>query len=325
MLPLTLILAECILGVITDKAKTFIKKNAEAAAEEKAKSQGNEDVALQRHRWVPVCLKARRELSKDTRSYTFNLPDSKAALGLHTCQHIQLGFHFADKMVIRSYTPTRPILSSEQDGTFELVVKTYFPTDDQPGGAMSNILDCMPIGEVIEIRGPTGDIIYKGMGKFEIEGKEMTFGKVTLILGGSGITPGYQLIARILKTEGDETQLRVIDANKSEDDILLREQMDDLEKGHQDQIKITHVLSHPSDAWKGIKGHVNADIIRENTFEPKEGSVVFLCGPPTMIQKAALPALKGGHSVIPFGYLEADHFHRLGLQGGGELFRVLSQ
>lgn len=287
---------ECILGVVTKKAKQFIKKNAEAAAEEKAKSKGNEDITLQKHRWVPVRLKERQEVSEDTRCYTFSLPDSKTVLGLGTCQHILLGFHFADKMSIRSYTPTRPILSSEEDGTFQLVVKTYFPNEDQPGGAMSNILDCMPIGEEVEIKGPTGDITYRGMGKFDIEGKEMTFERVTLILGGSGITPGYQLMARILETKGDKTQLRVIDANKSENDILLRDEMDHLGKEHKDQFMITHVLSHPSDKWKGIKGHVNADIIKEHTFEPKDGNVVFLCGPPAMIQKAALPALKGESS-----------------------------
>lgn len=44
--------AECILGVLTDKAKNFIKKNAKMAAEEKAKSaDGNEDVVLQKHRY----------------------------------------------------------------------------------------------------------------------------------------------------------------------------------------------------------------------------------------------------------------------------------
>jgi len=53
----------------------------------------------------------------------------------------------------------------------------------------------MPIGEEMEIRGSTGEIAYKGNGKFEIEGKEKTFSKVPLILGGSGITPGYALIA----------------------------------------------------------------------------------------------------------------------------------
>ncbi len=43
----------------------------------------------------------------------------------------------------------------------------------------------------------------------------------------------------------------------------------------------------------GLSGHVNADIIKSKLFEPSNDSVVFLCGPPAMIQKAALPALKG--------------------------------
>ena len=112
-----------------------------------------------------------------------------------------------DTMLIRSYTPTRPVLETEEDGTFELVVKTYFPNNDQPGGAMSNLLDCMSLNEQIEVRGPTGEIKYDGNGKFIIEGKEMHFNRVTLILGGSSITLGYQLIARVLENEGDETQL----------------------------------------------------------------------------------------------------------------------
>lgn len=197
-------------------------------------------------------------------------------------------------MLIRSYTPTRPITSEQDDGTFDLVVKTYFPDSKQPGGAMSNILDCMPIGEEIEIRGPTGEITYEGNGKFVIEGKEMHFSKVSLVLGGSGLTPGYALIARILSDTKDKTQIRVIDANKSEADILLKEEMDKYAKQHKEQFHICHVLSHPTEEWKGKKGHVDKDIIKESLWAPDEGkeSVVFLCGPPGMIQKAALPALR---------------------------------
>ena len=197
-------------------------------------------------------------------------------------------------MLIRAYTPTRPVLPSQEDGTFDLVVKTYFPDSKQPGGAMSNILDCMPIGEEIDVRGPTGDITYHGKGKFVIERKERTFSKVSLILGGSGITPGYALIARVLGEEGDETQLRVIDANKTEDDILLKEQMDRFQEEYKGYFKITHVLSHPSEEWKGKRGYIDKDIIRENAFPPDGGkeSVVFLCGPPSMIQNVALPALR---------------------------------
>lgn len=247
---------------------------------------------MQKHRWVPIKLAKRVELSDDTRRYTFKLPGPK--LGLETCQHIQFGFHFKDQMLIRSYTPTRPVMAKEEDGTFDLVVKTYFPDERQPGGAMSNILDVMPIGEEIEIRGPTGEISYQGNGKFIIEDKEHTFSKISLILGGSGITPGYALIARILAEKDDKTQVRVIDANKSEKDILLKEQMEKFAEDHKEQFRICHVLSHPSEKWEGVKGHVNADIIKENTFPPDgaKDAAVFLCGPPAMIQKAALPALK---------------------------------
>jgi len=206
----------------------------------------------------------------------------------------------SDKLVIRSYTPTRPLLSlsdkdndGNEDGTFDIVVKTYFPTDAQPGGALSNLLDCMKIGEEVEVRGPTGDIKYLGHGHFEINGTEHVFEKVTLVLGGSGITPGYQLIGRILELDDDKTQVHVIDANKDESAILLREDLDKFAKERGgEQVKVTYVLSHPGDDWKGEKGHVNEEIIKKYGFGPEGGkSVALLCGPPAMIQKAALPAL----------------------------------
>lgn len=160
---------------------------------------------------------------------------------------------------------------------------------------MSNILDTIPLGEEIEIRGPTGEITYKGNGDFDIEGQHRHFDHITLILGGSGITPGYALIVRVLETQGDVTAIRVIDANKSEVDILLKDEIDDLVQkyGGGDRFRVEHVLSHPGDEWKGTKGHVDAQVIRKNGFEPDKSAVAFLCGPPAMIQKAALPALTG--------------------------------
>jgi len=278
-------------------------------------------------RWVPVRLHARESISSDTRKYTFRLPDHNQELGLATGQHIQLGFHFNDKMVIRQYTPIRPIFPSEEDGTFQVVVKTYFPDENQPGGAMSNILDCVPIGEEVEIRGPTGDIVYENNGRFQIEGNEKNFKRINLILGGTGITPGYQLTRRILKSEDDTTEIRVIDANESESDILLHEEWNELQKEHADQFKIAYVLNHHSDDWKGLSGFVTADIIKEHAFEPAEGNAVFVCGPPAMIQKAVMPALKG-KTLFPtlpwnvFGLL-TEECHRLGISGGAELLWLL--
>lgn len=239
-------------GTVTNKAANFIKKNVESTAKEKAgPQQGKEQLVLQKYQWVPVELLKRESLSEDTRASTFSLPNDKKILGLGTCQHVQSGFHMKDKMLIRSYTPTKPLLPApsthvseitngdgtgtredlkDGKGTFELTIKTYFPTPDQPGGALSNVLDCLPTDSTIEIRGPTAEIIYLGNSKFSIENKSKTFRRVNLVLGGSGITPGYSLIARVMLSKGDETEIRVVDANKSEKDILLREELGGFEK-----------------------------------------------------------------------------------------------
>lgn len=90
----------------------------------------------------------------------------------------------------------------------------------------------------------------------------------------------------------DKTEIHVIDANKTESDILLKGDLDRFEKDSRGQLKVMHVLSHPGEDWEGERGHVDEGIIRRGLFEPGEGRAVFLCGPPGMIQKAALPALR---------------------------------
>jgi nitrate reductase (NAD(P)H) len=295
-------LSECVIGRVTDKAMTFMKEQAKAEAEEEAKS-GPSDTLLQSKKWVPVELVDREKISEDTYIYTFSYKDvpGKRKLGLGTCQHIQFGIHMLDKMLIRSYTPTRPITSKDDDGTFELTVKTYYPDENQPGGAFSNFLLELPIGESVDVCGPTGEIEYLGSGRFDIEGQERTFTQISLVLGGSGITPGYALVERIFRENDDKVKVKIIDANKTEDDILLREKLNELEEKSKGRVSITHVLSHPKDKaeWEkkgGLSGHVNAGIIKARLFAPEEESVVLLCGPPGMIQKAALPALKGESS-----------------------------
>lgn len=303
-------LDEHIIGRVTDKAKTYMQEQAKAEAEAAAKG-GSSNLFLKTQKWRPVKLTNKKQLSTDTFTYTFQYQGDKGTLGLGTCQHIQFGIHMLDKMLIRSYTPTRPITQSDDDGTFDLTVKTYFPDENQPGGAFSTFLHELPVGYTVDVCGPTGEIEYLGNSTFKIEGEEKRFSKINLVLGGSGVTPGFSLIERIRLEEkenkkkkqnnknGDNSppQVRIIDANKTEDDILLHSQLDEAEADSPDGgIKITHVLSHPKDkdSWikkGGLTGHVNDEIIRKSLFEPAEDAVVFLCGPPGLIQKAVIPAV----------------------------------
>lgn len=292
------------MGVVTDKAK---KQIAKTKKEKQGLSKGTPpDQALQQHRWVPAKLAKRRWISEDTAVYKFDLINNARYLGLGTCQHVEIGFHLHDRLLIRPYTPTKPVFPRDAQapkdlddkalidgsGTFEMTVKTYFPDDNQPGGALSNILSELAVGEEVEMRGPTGSIIYNGHGKFDMGGRERSFNKVSLVLGGTGLTPGYSLIARVCLDHNDSTELRVIDANKTKTDILLHDELDHLQQISAGRLKIAHVLSEADDTWHGLKGYVTEAIMREHLFEPSEENLVLLCGPPTMIEKAVVPGLE---------------------------------
>lgn len=61
----------------------------------------------------------------------------------------------ADRNHCRPYTPIRPVLPDEEDGTFDLLIKTYFPEASSfpPGGTLGNYLDVLNEGEQIDING----------------------------------------------------------------------------------------------------------------------------------------------------------------------------
>ena len=102
---------------------------------------------------------------------------------------------------------------------------------------MSILLATTPLNSQIDIRGPTSEIRYSKSGRFTLEANSQqpqTFKRIALVLGGSGITPSYALLARIVlggSVEVDaDFKVRVLDANKSEGDILPRAELESLEK-----------------------------------------------------------------------------------------------
>ena len=70
---------------------------------------------------------------------------------------------------MRPYTPTT---SDENLGHMDLVVKIY-PANVHPkfpdGGKMTQHLEAMSLGDSIDVRGPSGLLVYKGKGVFNIK------------------------------------------------------------------------------------------------------------------------------------------------------------
>jgi cytochrome-b5 reductase len=58
-----------------------------------------------------------------------------------------------------------------------------------------------------------------------------------------------QLIRNITKNSRDCTELRLIIANRTENDILFRPELEALAKNNSEQLKIWFTLSMPPDGW----------------------------------------------------------------------------
>lgn len=243
-------------------------------------------------------LVEKEEISHDTRKYRFGLPSAEHILGLPVGQHIHLSATINNELVIRSYTP---VSSDDDKGFCDLVVKVYkknvhpkFPD----GGKMTQHLDDLKIGDKIAFRGPSGKLQYLGNGKFSIKKLRkdppqiVTVKKVNMIAGGSGITPMLQLVNEVLKRSGDNTQLAMLYANQSEQDILLRDDLDVLAAKHQEQFKVWYTVDRASESWKFSVGFVNDEMIKGNLFPPSPDTITVMCGPPPMINFACLPSLE---------------------------------
>lgn len=59
--------------------------------------------------------------------------------------------------------------------------------------------------------------------------------------GGSGITPIYQTIQEIIKMNDEKIEMIILVANKSEEDIVLRKEMEEW----QPRVKVHFILDTP--------------------------------------------------------------------------------
>ncbi|XP_064276786.1 NADH-cytochrome b5 reductase 3 isoform X4 [Passer domesticus] len=162
----------------------------------------------------------KEEVSHDTRRFRFALPSMEHVLGLPLGQHIYLSARIDGALVVRPYTP---VSSDDDKGFVDLVVKVYFRgvhPKFPDGGKMSQYLDSLKIGDTIDFRGPSGLLVYKGKGKFDIRPEKKaepvtkTVKYVGMIAGGTGITPMLQIIRAIIKDKDDPTTCQLLFANQ---------------------------------------------------------------------------------------------------------------
>lgn len=144
---------------------------------------------------------------------------------------------------MRSYTP---ISGDHQPGYFDLLVKAY------PQGNITQHIAGLEIGQHIRVRGPKGHFTYT-------PNMVRHFG---MIAGGSGITPMLQIVRAIMRgrANGDKTEVDLIFANVNHDDILLKDDLDALNK-EDPGVRVHYVLNNPPEGWTGGVGFVTPEML----------------------------------------------------------------
>lgn len=113
---------------------------------------------------------------------------------------------------------------------------------------------------------------------------------IALIAGGTGITPMYQLCRAIFNNANDKTKVTLVFGNVSEQDILLRRELADLENTYPQRFRAFYVLDKGPKDWPGTSGYINKDLLKTVLPEPKEQNIkVFVCGPPGLMKAISGP------------------------------------
>ncbi|KAF5599527.1 NADH cytb-reductase [Fusarium pseudoanthophilum] len=236
----------------------------------KVPKRAQEDTLLQRGlldpvTYSPLPLKQKTLIAPNVYRLAFSLPTTSTILGLPIGQHVTIKADIDGESVARSYTP----VSNNSDlGVLELVIKAY------PDGKLtSKYLAKLEVGEEALFRGPKGAMKYQ----------PNLCKKIGMIAGGTGITPMFQVIRAICEHDRDTTEISLIYANRTEQDILLREELDRFARRYPRNFKVYYMLDQPPANWEFGSGYVTRDLMREKLPSPGVDSKVFLCGPPGMV------------------------------------------
>jgi len=222
-----------------------------------------------------------RQITHDTKSFKFELP-AQAALDFLPGDHMMMQANINGQDHRRPYTPSS---TPDDSGFFEIIIKRY------PNGLMSGYVHDKNVGDEILMSGPT-----KG-GHFEPSMAK----KIAMIAGGAGVTPMIAIIRTVLR-RGYKTDMTLLFANKTEQDIILRDEFENYAAKH-NNFKCIFTVDEPASNWHGHSGFIDDSHLKKHLPPPEDNPLIFLCGPPMMEYKLRETILKLGYEksrlVIP--------------------------
>lgn len=213
----------------------------------------------------PIKIKEKIFETEDTVTLTLEIPDSIKDVFKYTPgQFVTLEIPLSGEKVRRSYSlSTTP----EVDREIKITIKQI-----QNGKLSPHITKEIQKGSVINCSKPAGFFFRENK-----RAKDYIFWAA-----GSGITPLYSIIKHLILVR-DNNSVLLVYGNRTEDSIIFKKELDDLEKNHSSRFRAIHLLSRPNSHWKGLSGRLDDEkaknILEGISLENLRSSENYLCGP----------------------------------------------
>ncbi len=229
-------------------------------------------------------------------SVYFSVPDEdQTAFHYRAGQYLTLRFTIDGKEERRAYS----MCSAPHEDELAVTVKRV------RGGKVSNhIAKSLKVGDTVDVMPP--------MGRFLADTDPARRRRYYLFGAGSGITPLMSILRSVLETE-PKSEVILFYGNRDEDNIIFKDQLEELQRRYAGQLTVEHTLSRPKKyATKGLKGLFKRSTTR---WEGATGRIdrktlvdflgryptdspdcrFYICGPGEMIDNVEAALL--GHGV----------------------------
>ena len=212
----------------------------------------------------------RRE-TPDAVSIAFEVPqDLQSDYRFAAGQYLTIRKDIEGEEVRRSYS----ICSGPDDGELRIAVKRV------DGGLFSEWANSgIRPGDTLDVMTPTG--------RFGIAQAPDAARIYVCFAAGSGITPVLSIMRGILSRE-ERSRVFLFYGNRSTNDMLFREALEELKDRYLDRLSVFHVLSREQQDVPILNGRLDMEKVRlllRHLIPAETVDHVFLCGPASMIDE----------------------------------------
>lgn len=172
---------------------------------------------------------------------------------------------FVEAGGVRTSRPYSISSSPGQTGYYDITIRSV-----ADGFVSSWFLDEVRVGDALESSSPAGTFTYNPL----FHGADLVF-----LAGGSGVTPFMSMI-REVADKGLDRRIHLIYGSQDPTDIIFADELARITDRHPN-IAVSHVISNPPKRFKGLKGFITADLIRDLVGDVAS-KTFSICGPEVM-------------------------------------------